>query len=177
MFKLNVPARVRMARLNECGKCKFYNAEHESCGTPMNLKGLVTGTHGGLVDLSELDGVVDESDVDTDIDLQDLNLVKYYKKKVRLCGCYVKEKTKYSFASCPVGKWAKYRLTDTETNMLEEFINSLPKVGKLSSAQVDSVIKWFERVSGRPMKRCDDCVRAIIKELKIQIGEKQDSQV
>lgn len=168
MFKLNVPARVRMARLNECGKCKFYNAEHESCGTPMSLKGLVTGRHGGLVDPEE---------IEVDVDSQDLNLVKYYKKKVRLCGCYVKEKTKYSFESCPIGKWGKYRLTDTETNMLEDFIKSLPTAGKLSSAQVDAVIKWFERVSGRPMSRCDECVRAIIKELQLQIGNKQDVQI
>jgi hypothetical protein len=134
----------------------------------MSLKGLVTGTHGGLVDPEE---------VDVDTDTQDLNLVKYYKKKVRLCGCYVKEKTKWSFESCPIGKWGKYRLTDTETNMLEDFINSLPKSGKLTSQQVDEIVKWFERVSGRPMRRCDNCVRAVIQELQLQIGNKQDIQI
>ena len=154
--------------MNECGKCKFYKAETSSCGTPMNLKGLVTGTHGGLVEPEE---------VDVDTEVQDLNLVKYYKKKVRLCGCPIPEKTKWSFESCPIGRWGKYRLTDTETNMLEEFINSLPKVGTLSSQQVDNVIKWFERVSGRPMRRCDNCVRVVIKELQLQIGKKQDVQI
>lgn len=168
MFKLNVPARVRMARMNECGKCKFYKPETTSCGSLMNLKRLVTGTHGGLVD---------ESELDTPEEQKDLNLVKYYKKKVRLCGCDIPEKTKWSFESCPIGKWGKYRLTDTETTMLEEFINSLPKTGKISSEQVDHVIKWFERVSGRPMQRCDNCVRIVIKELQLQIGNKQDVQI
>jgi hypothetical protein len=154
--------------MNECGKCKFYNAEHGSCGTPMNLKGLITGTHGGLVDPEE---------VDVDTEVQEFNLVKYYKKKVRLCGCYIKEKTKFSFESCPVGKWGKYRLTDTETNLLEEFITSLPTKGKLSNEEVNQVLKWFERVSGTPVKRCDDCVRAMIKELQLQIGNKQDVQI
>jgi hypothetical protein len=104
-------------------------------------------------------------------------MVKYYKKKVRLCGCYIGEKSKFSFESCPIGRWGKYRLTDTETNMLEEFIMSLPKVGKLSNEEVNQVLKWFERVSGRPMKRCDDCIRAIVKELQLQIGNKQDIQI
>jgi len=134
----------------------------------MSLKGLVTGKHGGLVDPEE---------VDVEPEVQDLNLVKYYKKKVRLCGCYVKEKTKYSFESCPIGKWGKYRLTDAETNLLEDFIKSLPKSGTLSSAHVDDVIKWFERVSGRPMRRCDNCVRTVIHELQLQIGQKQDIQI
>jgi hypothetical protein len=168
MFKLNVPARVRTARLNECGKCKFYNAEHETCGKPMSLKGLVDGTHGGLVDPEE---------VDVDTETQEFNLVKYYKKKVRLCGCYVKEKTKFSFESCPIGRWGKYRLTDTETNMLEEFIKTLPTKGQLTGDQVNQVLKWFERVSGRPMRRCDECVRAVVKELQLQIGNKQDVQI
>lgn len=168
MFKLNVPARVRTARMNECGKCKFYNEEHGSCGTPMNLVGLITGTHGGLVDPEE---------VDVEPETQDVNLVKYYKKKVRLCGCYVKEKTKFAFESCPIGKWGKYRLNDEETEMLENFINSLPKSGKLTSEEVDKVVKWFEKVSGRSMSRCDECIRTVIKELRLQIGNKQDSQV
>lgn len=174
MFKLNVPARVRTARMNECGKCKFYNDEHGSCGTPMSLKSLITGTHGGLI---ELDGIVDQSDVDTDTDLQELNLVKYYKKKVRLCGCYIKEKTKYSFESCPIGKWGKYRLSDAETDMLETFIKSLPTTGKLTNEQVNDVMKWFEKASGRPVRRCDNCIRAMIKELQIQIGNKQNIQI
>ena len=168
MFKLNVPARVRTARLTECGKCKFYNAEHETCGKPMSLKGLVDGTHGGLVDPEE---------VDVDTETQEFNLVKYYKKKVRLCGCYVKEKTKFSFESCPIGRWGKYRLTDTETNMLEEFIKTLPTKGQLTGDQVNQVLKWFERASGRPMRRCDECVRAVVKELQLQIGNKQDVQI
>ena len=168
MFKLNVPARVRMARMNECGRCKFYNATHSSCGTPMNLKGLLTGTHGGLVEPEETE--VEE-------ERTELNVVKYYKKKVRLCGCYIGEKSKFSFESCPIGKWGKYRLTDSETDILEEFIGSLPKTGKMSSAEVDTVMKWFERVSGRPVRRCDDCVRAMVKELQLQIGQKQTTQI
>lgn len=168
MFKLNVPARVRMARMNECGACKFYVKETDSCGTLMSLKGLITGTHGGLVD---------EEDLDVSEEKKEINLVKYYKKKVRLCGCDIGEKTKWSFESCPIGRWGKYRLTDTETNLLEEFIGSLPKTGKITNEQVDNVIKWFEKVSGRPMRRCDNCVREVIKELQLQIGKKQDVQI
>jgi hypothetical protein len=120
---------------------------------------------------------VDPEEVDVDTETQEFNLVKYYKKKVRLCGCYVKEKTKFSFESCPIGRWGKYRLTDTETNMLEEFIKTLPTKGQLTGDQVNQVLKWFERASGRPMRRCDECVRAVVKELQLQIGNKQDVQI
>lgn len=168
MFKLNVPARVRTARLNECGKCKFYNEEHASCGTPMNLKGLIKGTHGGLVDTDE---------VDVDVETQELNLVKYYKKKVRLCGCYVKEKTRFAFESCPIGRWGKYRLTDEETELLEAFINTLPKTGKLTTEQVDQVLSWFYKVAGQPLRRCDKCIVAAIDEMRLQLGHKQHIQI
>jgi hypothetical protein len=154
--------------MNECGKCKFYKPETESCGTLLKLQNLINGTRGGLVE---------PEDVDVDPEVQDLNLVKFYKKKVRLCGCDMPEKVKWSFESCPIGRWGKYRLTDAETKMLDEFVSSLPTTGKLSNQQVEDIIKWFERVSGRPMKRCDQCVRAVIKELRLQLGKKQDVQI
>jgi hypothetical protein len=164
MFKLNVPARVKAQRINTCSQCKFFKEETMSCGTVMSLKGLVTGTHGGLVDPSE----VAEDNV---------NNVKYYKKKVRLCGCYVMEKTKYAFESCPIGKWGKYRLTDEETQLLTEFVQSLPKTGKFSNEQVNAVMQWFEKMTGHPVKRCDNCIRHIIKELQLQTAHAEWVQI
>jgi len=155
MFKLNVPARVKAQRINICGQCKFFKEDTMSCGTVMSLKGLVTGTHGGLVDAEE---IADDN----------VNKVKYYKKKVRLCGCYIMEKSKYAFESCPIGKWGKYRLTDEETQLLTDFVATLPTTGRLSSEQVDTVIKWFEKMTGQPVRRCDNCVRAMVKELQLQ---------
>jgi hypothetical protein len=60
---------VKAQRINTCSQCKFFKEETMSCGTVMSLKGLVTGTHGGLVDPSE----VAEDNV---------NNVKYYKSGV-----------------------------------------------------------------------------------------------
>lgn len=34
--------------------------------------------------------------------------VKYYGKEYELCGCPMKTKTAYPFATCPVGKWGAY---------------------------------------------------------------------
>ena len=158
MFKLNVPARVKAERINICSQCKYFKEETTSCGTLMNLKNFVNGTHGGLVDPSE---VPDDT----------VNHVTYYKKKVRLCGCDMMDAAKFSLKSCPLGKWGRYRLNDADTELLMTFVRSLPTTGKLSSAQVDDVVRWFEKMSGRPMKRCDNCIRQIIKELQLQTGQ------
>lgn len=34
--------------------------------------------------------------------------VTYYGKEYELCGCVMKIKTAYPFATCPVGKWSEY---------------------------------------------------------------------
>jgi hypothetical protein len=164
MFKLNVPARVKAQRINICSQCKFFKEETMSCGTLMSIKGLLTGTHGGLVDPEEVPN-------DT------VNKVKYYKKKVRLCGCPVMDKAKYAFESCPIGKWGKYRLTDEETQLLTEFVATLPSSGKLTSQQVDTVIKWFEKMTGHPVRRCDGCIRAMVKELQLQSAHAEYTQI
>ena len=158
-----------MARINACSGCKFYKAETDSCGELLTLRNAMKGTRGGLVDPEAVDISL--------VEREKMNKVSYYKKKIRLCGCEIREKAKYAFETCPIGRWGKYRLSDEETEILEEFIMSLPKHGKYSSTQVDEIIKWFERTSGRPMKRCDECVRAVVKELQIQIGRKQDTQI
>lgn len=164
MFKLNVPARVKAQRINICSQCKFFKEETMSCGKLMSIKGLLNGTHGGLVDPEE---VADDT----------VNKVKYYKKKVRLCGCPIMDKTKYAFESCPIGKWGKYRLTDAETQMLTDFVSKLPVAGKLSSQQVDEVIKWFEKMTGHPVRRCDNCIRAMVKELQLQTAHAEYIQI
>lgn len=164
MFKLNVPARVKAQRINICSQCKFFKTETTSCGKLMTLKALITGTHGGLVDPAE----VAEDNV---------NDVTYYKKKVRLCGCDMLDKAKFAFATCPIGKWGKYKLSDEETQLLTDFVQTLPSSGKLSSDQVTEVVRWFEKMTGKPMRRCDNCIRQMVKELQLQTGKAEWVQI
>lgn len=164
MFKLNVPARVRSERINLCSQCKFFKEDTMTCGTPMSIKSFATGEHGGLVDMSE---VPDDN----------VNKVSYYKKKVRLCGCPVMDKAKYAFEACPIGRWGKYRLSDKDAQVLSEFIKSLPTKGKLSNQEVNQVIAWFEKMTGKPVRRCDNCVRAMVKELRLQTAHIESSQI
>lgn len=164
MFKLNVPARVKAERINLCSQCKFFKEDTMTCGTPMSVKGFVTGEHGGLVDPAE----VPEDTV---------NKVTYYKKKVRLCGCPIMDKAKYAFESCPIGRWGKYRLSDKDAQILADFVQSLPVKGKFSSQQVNEIVAWFEKMTGKPVRRCENCIRAIVKELQLQTSHLQNTQV
>lgn len=148
MPNFSVPPQIRTNRLQTCIKCKFYKPHTSSCGT------LIIGDALTPEELAE-------------IELE--NEITWYKKKKRLCGCNMPWKTKFSFASCPIGKWGKYRLSDEETKQLIEFINTIPDKGVILSNQVSELYQWFSRMTGRKERPCSSCVGQLIQEFKNQL--------
>ena len=61
MFNFNVPNTVRRERFDTCRACKYYKAHTHSCGTKF------------------IGNKIDEE--------PDENVVTYYRRKARLCGC------------------------------------------------------------------------------------------
>jgi hypothetical protein len=148
MPNFNVPQQIRKSRLDTCIKCKFYKPETTSCGT------YIIGNALTPEQLAE-------------IELE--NDITWYKKKKRLCGCDMIWKTKFSFSSCPIGRWGKYRLTDEETKQLNEFISTIPMKGTIFSSQVSELYQWFSRMTGRKERPCGSCVGQLIQEFKKQL--------
>lgn len=150
MLTLNVPQTVRQTRLQHCFNCKYYVASTKSCGTVI------------------LGGTIDDADI------PDANVVTYYRKKVRLCGCRMHEKTRYAFATCPIGKWQSYKLSTKQTIELAKFLKSIPDKGILELETVNKIYAYFETMAGRRISRCDKCVPDMLRELRKQIGESTD---
>lgn len=92
-----VPPAIQAERLNTCRACKWYNKKFGTCGTP------VVGS--------------DEYDED---EIEIRNTKTHYRKKIKLCGCFMNVKTKLTFASCPAENGAlsvyqRTRLTNSKS--------------------------------------------------------------
>lgn len=150
MLTLNVPQTVRQTRLQHCFNCKYYVKDTKSCGT------LILG--GGI----------------DDADIPEANVITYYRRKVRLCGCRMHEKTRYPFFSCPIGKWQTYKLGAKETIALADFLKTIPDKGILDTETVNKIYTYFETMSGRRISRCDKCIPDMLREMRKQIGHSTD---
>ena len=153
MFK--VPPAVAIERLNLCKACKHFKVETQSCGT------LILGDKLSAEDLAEAEA---------------LNEITHYRKKLRLCGCFMPTKTKYSLFRCPVNKWGRYKLNETEAEALREFILGLPTQGVYSAHTVKEAAEWFTKLTGQ-RQGCSSCkARMIIEYLKdsVKVGTWDD---
>lgn len=156
MWFFNVPQEVRHHRLTTCHSCKHFRKDTVSCGTKYFGKRLTQDEK-------------DEADA--------ANLVTMNKKKFRLCGCDMDEKTRYTFFSCPLGKWHRHKLSDDEYKELKVFIETLPVTGVYTREHVAMAKEWFEKMTGRRAKNCSSCIRDIINEFKRQLEQaKQPNQ-
>ena len=151
MWNFNVPPAIYSHRLDTCTKCKFYKESTQSCGT------LILG------------GSIDELDND----------VTFYRKKLRLCGCHMPEKAKYSFFSCPAGKWGKYKLSEKETIELKQFIETLPRTGTIDGTQVKKLHEWLVKMAGPQSKieSCGPCLKKLIEEFQNQLRYYNEEQI
>ncbi len=148
MFNFNVPNTVRKERFDTCRGCKYYKEQTHSCGTKF------------------IGNKIDDQD--------DENVVTYYRRKARLCGCDMRLKTWLRLAECPVGKWGKYKLTDDDVEQLKTFLNSLPKTGTLNDPKIiTEITKWFNKMSDQRIS-CTSCnAKTILSELKRHINENE----
>ena len=144
-INFNVPLNVRKTRFDACRGCKYYKSSSHSCGTKF---------------------------LGDKIEDQDDNVVTYYRRKTRLCGCDMRLKTWLRLASCPIGKWGKYNLSDDDADRLKAFLNSLPKSGSISDQKiVTELTQWFNKMSDQKIG-CTSCnANLILKELKKQVNQ------
>jgi hypothetical protein len=130
-----VPPAIQAQRYKTCKACKHFNASTHSCGT------IVIGRKLTDDELAEA---------------EKNNVVSYYRKKTRLCGCFLPEKTKLSLFRCPLNKWGYYRLDENEAQELAKFIKELPTQGVYSVTTVRLAADWVYKMTGRRVS-CASC--------------------
>jgi hypothetical protein len=137
-----VQPQVAAQRMKICRSCKWFKPETGSCGT------LILGNT-------------------VEADAKE-NTVTHYRKKIRLCGCVMKVKTKLLTSECPAGKWGKHLMSDEDMQELREFVTSIGGAAKLDSDQVRKLYKWKGKLTGIPQEVsfCSSCVASVLKELK-----------
>lgn len=148
MLNFQVPPKVRKQRLETCLSCKYYKESTGSCGT------LIMGNK-----------LTDEQNTELDQE----NIITWYKRKTRLCGCVVKEKVKWKFERCPVNKWTRFNLNEEEVAELRTFMASLPKEGRVASHQVRQLTQWVLKLTGQYI--CVPCkLSSIIEAINNQLN-------
>jgi uncharacterized protein YlzI (FlbEa/FlbD family) len=157
----NVHPSVRLKRLEICKDCKFYKPSTGSCGT------LIIG---GIKELERpciLDANIEGSPED-----ELANRVSYYRKKIKLCGCIMSWKTKYTLSSCPAGKWGAERLTGTQIELLQTFLKSLNGKQTIVFEDVKKLYEWKSKLTGKhePITTCGTCVGELILEMNKEIN-------
>ena len=150
MFNFNVPPLVQRERIEICKKCKFYNVQFGTCGTPLI---------GGKVEPEE-------------------NSVTYYKEKIKLCGCFMSHKVKYRFTSCPASKWHALNWSQNQIEKLDKFIGQISKANKIEDADRQQLYDWYSQITGRreQASACASCIRDLINEFRRQLGKVNETK-
>jgi len=130
-----VPRQIRNERLSICQSCKHFVESTQSCGT------LIVGRKLSPEELAEA---------------EENNRITHYRRKTRLCGCFMPAKVHLSAYRCPINKWGRYRLTDAETELLREFVAALPEGGRIGVKTVKELNEWVFKITGRRMA-CQTC--------------------
>lgn len=149
----SVPPSIQAQRLATCQACKHFVASTHSCGT------LIVGRKLTAEELAEA---------------EENNLITHYRKKTRLCGCFMPLKAKKALARCPVNKWGYYKLTEEETQVLREFVNNLTIDGKISGLDMKTAADWFYKITGRRVS-CASCnAKTIISYIRSEVLNLED---
>ena len=141
-----------------CQTCKFYKEHTRSCGT------LILGRNLKPEEVAEVE--------------KELH-VKHYKKKYRLCGCFLPAKTWGIFEACPIGKWGVHSLSETELQEIISFVDGLPTLGTYNADSVRELNKWYKLLTGsrKNISTCPNCVRETVRTFRKEIAKyKQEIQ-
>lgn len=158
MLNLTVPQTVQQTRMQTCQACKFYKEHTRSCGT------LLLGRKLKPEEVHEIE--------------KELH-VKHYKKKYRLCGCFLPAKTYGIFETCPIGKWGVHSLSEAELEQIVSFVDCLPTVGTYNANSVRELNKWYKLLTGskKNISTCPSCVRETVRTFRKEIAKyKQEIQ-
>ena len=139
--------KTRNERFEICKSCEFFKEETTSCGKFLPEKMLEGSFKGDLVDVGK-------------------------KRKVRLCGCNMAQKTKFKAASCPAGKW-KAEIDLKSFMMLEKIVNGI--TGNTMKKEVaQEMVDQYNSAFGanKKMTSCGTCLKQIVDETKASIKNK-----
>lgn len=150
----HVDTNLQKERLDICRGCKFYVKATASCGP------LIVGRKLTKEEQKELD-------------------VKHYKAKIRLCGCRMKEKVKYSWAECPAGFWGKQieekelKIAEKEKKEITDFLLTLRGQSKIEREQLERLYNIASEVQGKrlPISTCPPCIKDMINYLLSELGK------
>jgi hypothetical protein len=153
---MSVPSEVKNERMAICRKCKFFVESTGSCGTLI---------------LANFNRPKDDYDV-----VQEQNEVRYYRKKVKLCGCKMEWKTKFSWASCPADKWFAYGISHEELVRIKELLQQYQHKSSLTYLEAKPLFMYASKIAGKNIDptSCSDCLQRIIIDLK---NATQDIQI
>jgi hypothetical protein len=145
---LQVPSDVYEYRLKICLACKWYKEKTRSCGTKYAAH-FVDGVKG------EIESISLKGDV-----------VRHYRKPIRLCGCDVYDKALFGFTSCPAEKWGRYGIRNSELAELRKISLQLRKTGKLELGSADAVkFKiYLSKLTGKNVEltNCPSCINDLL---------------
>ena len=153
-----MPPAIQQTRMAICQACKFYKETTRSCGT------LLLGRKLKPEEVAQIE--------------KELH-VKHYKKKYRLCGCFLPAKTYGIFEACPISKWGVHSLNEKELEQIVLFVDGLPTVGTYNADSVRELNKWFKLLTGskKNISTCPSCVRDTVRTFRKEIAKyKQEIQ-
>jgi hypothetical protein len=101
--------------------------------------------------------------------------VTYYRNKVKLCGCIMRVKTKFTMFSCPIGKWGAENakgepIADEVINNFKVFAEYIHTLNTLDDSDIHEIYAWKERLTGQPVPmgsrtRCVPCLKDMVEEV------------
>jgi len=94
------------------------------------------------------------------------NEVKFNKKNIKLCGCFMDVKTRFRFARCPANKWRDdHKLTEVEYKELKELLShTIDKVTGVQNKQIAILHRKYLNSNANPSS-CRPCVISHINDL------------
>ena len=136
-----VKPSIQADRLTICKDCKWYKASTGSCGTLL-LGGSVEG--------------------------DDDNIVTHYRRKIRLCGCVMRIKTKYTWTSCPAGKWGTVGISHDELVQVRELLTRYEGQTSFTTDELKPFFTAISKISGKNIQvtTCSPCVKEVIEDLR-----------
>lgn len=129
---------TRVERMKICESCEFFNVKHKTCGTPRWVN--------PAGDLVEIEG---------------------RKRRVRLCGCDMRIKTKIKAASCPARFWTSVA-KEGDYRKLRALVKEVKDKGSVQTAVAEEIVELYNSSFGAKKKLgmgCSHCLKEIIQEV------------
>lgn len=147
-----VKPSIQADRLTICKSCKFHK---------VNKKGRITcGTY---IFAALIDG-------QKEIEVEEIkeNIVTHYRRKIRLCGCNMNEKTKYTWASCPAGKWGTVGISHDDLVQIKQLLTKYEGQTSFTTNELKPFFTAISKISGKNIQvtTCSPCVKEVIEDLR-----------